>query len=137
MYEIKPRGLWRGKKDNGKWVWGDLLVTPNSEGRRSYSIMERKAVAACYKVSPLTLGECTGLKDKCGKLIFEGDILETVKYNTPGKKYVVEYDKRTAAFIGTDYPRNRYFTTFDGDSDMFKIVGNVHDNIELVLKGGK
>ena len=86
-------------------------------------------------VLPETVGQYTGLTDKNGKKIFEGDIVKTNKFNEPNKKYIIKFDLQFGAFIGQD-KYNMYFTTFDGDSDQFEVIGNIHDNPEL-MKGGE
>jgi uncharacterized phage protein (TIGR01671 family) len=71
------------------------------------------------------------LEDKNNKKIFEGDIIYRDWYG--GRTYQVIYDDMIGAFVGEVI--NEAFTTFDGDSDLFEIMGNIHDNPEL-LKGG-
>lgn len=126
--------LFRGKcTANGKWVYGDLLNVgvDYDYAIRTYGGREHGQVNA---VNEKTVGQYTGLTDKNGKRIWEGDIVKTYKFNTPNKKYIIKFDLLLGAFIG-ESADDMYFTTFDGDSDCFEIIGNIHDNPEL-LEGG-
>lgn len=76
-----------------------------------------------YDVIPSTLGECTGLRDKNKKLIFEGDIVE-IKGNIG---CVIFVDDEAGFVVDTD---KKYFTmSFSSECE---IVGNIHDNPELI-----
>ena len=127
--------LFRGKSvDTNEWIYGhyvhqygaDMIYLPDG--------VDREYGFDYYHINPETVGQYTGLTDKNGKNIFEGDIVKTDKFNTPNKLYVIKYDLLLGAFIGEDNG-TMYFTTFDGDSELFEIIGNIHDNPEL-LKGG-
>lgn len=83
---------------------------------------------------PETVGQYTGLKDKNGKRIFEGDIIKRFWLGAE-IIYCVQYDGENAHFIGKALNKSG-FTTFDNDGEMFEVIGNIHDNPEL-LKGGE
>ena len=128
--------LFRGKRTiNGDWVYGDFV---HGNGRKSLldSIFVYDSETQSfndYEINPSTIGQYTGLTDKNGKRIFEGDIVKTDKFSEPNKQYIIKYDLQFGAFIGQDR-YNVYFVTFDGDSGEFEVIGNITDNPELLEK---
>lgn len=125
--------LFRGKRiNNGEWVEGYFVNLWLMHYQKHQPIItDNNAVS--YDVDPSTVGQYTGLTDKKGKKIFEGDIVKTDKFSEPNKQYIIKYDLQFGAFIGQDR-YNLYFVTFDGDSGEFEVIGNIHDNPEF-LKG--
>lgn len=76
---MNDRYLFRGKrKDNGEWVYGGIYYQKADEVKEEAVYIiggSLNDVGAAYEVIPETVGQCTGLKDKIGKPIFEGDIM--------------------------------------------------------------
>lgn len=128
--------LFRGKRTiNGDWVYGDFVHGNERKSLRDSIFVYDSETQSFndYEINPSTLGQYTGLTDKNGKRIFEGDIVKTDKFSEPNKQYIIKYDLRFGAFIGQDR-YNVYFVTFDGDSGEFEVIGNVTDNPELLEK---
>ena len=133
--------LFRGKRlDNGEWIDGHLIGYEDGRSR----ICESHTDIFCYEkdrsiiqtvaheVDTSTVGQYTGLKDKNGKQIWEWDVIKRFWLGAE-IIYCVRYDGENAHFIGKALNK-RGFTTFDGDGEMFEVIGNIHDNPELLEK---
>lgn len=80
------------------------------------------------------LMQSTGLKDKNGKLIYEGDIVE-FNFDTDEIKAVVSWDNKE--LIGfylntTDYFKDKYVTDYDFYKNDYEVIGNIYENPELL-----
>lgn len=124
MREILFRG---NRKDNGEWVYGNFVKGCVDDFAYIVEFGNEDLCRNFVEVIPESVGQYTGLPDKNGKKIFEGDIVKTDKFSEPNKQYIIKYDLQFGAFIGHDR-YNCYFVTFDGDSDEFEVIGNIHDN---------
>lgn len=132
--------IFRGKRtDNGKWECGDLL-SPNEFNAIPHIVYidylnEYGDIGEISTpVIPETVGQFTGLTDKNGVRIFEGDIVERV---SDGERAVISWLKYFACF-GLSF--DGWCCGFDNydynlPSD-FEVIGNIHDNPELLEGGG-
>jgi len=130
---IKFRGL---RLDNGEWVHGCLYwhLTPQNE---TYCwINEQKDNIhnlVWLRVMPNTVGQFTGLHDKNGKEIYEGDILQFennivyVEFDNTGARFSL-YDKIDRS-NPTKY--NPSWDFHDGMSSHCEIIGNIYENPDL------
>ena len=133
--------LFRGKrKDNGEWVEGSLVtkVDPLLETNYCFILAQGRgeSFVTWHMVDPATVGQFTGLMDKNGKRIFEGDI---VRFEYTGKNLGVE-GVETVIFecgkFGVKWGWHKDFVCLDGFANTTKeIIGNIHDNPELI--GGR
>ena len=145
--------LFRGKQsDTGEWVEGFLLKV-TIDGKSAYLIFgdnfcfdgsDVKALSHAL-VDPATVGQFTGLVDKHGKRIFEGDIITFGN----GLTWVVGFELN--AFVAMDEDNQVQFALFEQYKwkpnkanpcapepiapNHVEIIGNIHDNQEL-LEGG-
>ena len=121
--------LFRGKQvDNGEWVEGWLCSSTFLNNTITTILVPCEIFGFdMVAVDPKTVGQFTGLTDKNGKKIFEGDIVKDVDTDI---NYQVIYEKNS--FIRVD---NQRFFYWNFDLTCLEVIGNIHDNPEL-LKGG-
>jgi hypothetical protein len=114
--------LFRGKRtDNGEWIEGYYI-----KGSTRHCIVMSLANYPRYDVIPETLGQYTGLTDKNGKRIFEGDIVKATGTNDHIGYVTFECGK----FITrcTCHPKS----VCDIHPPIEEVIGNIHDNPKLL-----
>ena len=127
--------LFRGKRtDNGEWFEGYLYITHNGEHEISVYNEEVNIERWTHEVDPSTVCQYTGLKDKNGKRIFEGDIAKVLQGKDKDIAYV---GFENGAFMlypktGNIYERTLWEYWYN-DWDV-EVIGNITDNPELLEK---
>lgn len=147
--------LFRGKRvDNGEWVEGD--IHKNTEFSKAHIHPSGERVMN-FEIIPETVGQYTGLTDKNGRKIFEGDIFKFDDevwescYTSCGTEYdsfevenygVVGFDEDMARFDFIKYKFNEnsveadlhenHIVDFSEFVSELEVIGNIHDNPELI-----
>ena len=138
MREIEFRGKVR---DYNEWIYGSLEhITETYKGEEDtqdcniYQIVNYDGVA--FYINPETIGQYTGLKDKNGKKIYEGDIVE-VNNEVIAK---VIWDNGYLGFFLYANEENSIDTFENGEQPLYdyegsiEVIGNIYDNPELIDK---
>lgn len=132
--------LFRGKNvDNGEWIYGDYAAP---FAFYPANIFKQDGNFEGVAVVPETVGQFTGLLDKKGKKIFEGDIVHAVyQVGYVGCKNV-DYGIGVVKYCGSYYGGASYEIDIIGDSGSrvftaslengVEVIGNIHDNPELI-----
>ena len=119
--------LFRGKRlDNGEWAHGNLVCWKDGTA----SIDDGSYDMPQWAIDIATVGQYTGLTDKNGKKIFEGDIVDILTENE--EIGVVAYEDG-GFLVNADGFCVDFHANINGTD--LEIIGNIHDNPEL-LKGG-
>ena len=129
--------LFRGKRvDTGEWAYG-CYVNCSGPGCQPYETRHYivEYPNAWHEFYTATRGEYTGLKDRNGKRIFEGDIVEYVRVGwddpemTRAEVIWCDFDGGWGSTEGQDYWSDALTAT---DAERMTVIGNIHDNPELL-----
>ena len=134
--------LFRGKRiDNGEWVEGNLFVPDKAETPTQICI-GTNIVRISYDIDPSTVGQYTGLTDKNGKKIFEGDIVAQSWYDfdEPADDSFGEvgFSDCDCSFSIIDFNKNEIMSMGQGCAYYWEaeVIGNIHDSPELLEVSG-
>ena len=154
--------LFHGKRaDNGEWVEGDVLqIKYYNKPIIECKIMPQTPVSSAVPVLPETVGQYTGLTDRNGKRIFEGDIVRYNTYDDFDCQSVVKFGEYNQDGSAGEYSASKcigFYVDVDNftcpdwcedGSNCFsnylkqqnilevarycEVIGNIHDNPELM-----
>jgi len=123
--------LFRGRCEaSGEWLEGDLVNNAYDGSGMTMRMGIQKPGYYPRKVITETVGQFTGLKDKDDKRIFEGDVLVTLWGDECNG--VVEYSGTYGMYEYVCKSRNFKYDFVSTQSDEYKIIGNIHENPELI-----
>lgn len=131
MREIKFRGKsieeYLTDYEKGAWVYGSLLHGIHG---KTYIHFLSKGRVKMVDVDPETVGQFTELKDRNGKDIYEGDVVRMKSLTSP------DYEMYQVMFVDGMFCAYRinglYYDSLHYLIDVCEIIGNVHDNPELI-----
>lgn len=119
---------------SNQWVYGDLC-----HFKDGLPFIRQYETGCCYEVVPETVGQFTGVLDKNEKEIYEGDSIniQIISWHT---KDIIVNEKCPVVFNNGNFGMSGYglrkefvrFNTFVEHLTSFEIIGNIHDNPELV-----
>ena len=137
--------IWKDDCD-GSFVYGSLII---SKDRYYICVSALCQINSCInngmtsmiEVIPETVGQHTGLSDKNGKKVFEGDIIKTVTNSFDRDEFITEIKFGARRGVQGFYLANGRMMFYFGQKDLTvmddtEVIGNIHDNPEL-LKGGE
>lgn len=132
-------GIYNNGLEDGVWVHGSLRCDVGK-----YTIFQfetERADYVEYEIDPSTICQCTGLKDKNGKLIWENDILHNgnyfiVKWNVPCARFDIVLNNSHNIPMGEWEPmicdwKTNDFKEYKKAVD-YEVIGNIVDNPELL-----
>lgn len=146
--------LFRGKRKTGEWIDGSLVVSNGpvnagrcyilpkfSDIRHGYGYELGDKIGGFYEVVPETVGQFTGLCDKNGKRIFEGDFVvcrQAINGNQIDELTEIGYVEMKQGSFGLHRKHGYYRPFKDWLEDYeYEVIGNIHDNPEMLEGGGE
>lgn len=152
---MEDRYLFRGKRiDNGEWVIGNciddgvtgqvFIHTVGNSVNESDKVGEEGCLQfVAFEVAPSTICQCTGLKDKNGRLIFENDIVKDLFSDTAAP---IRYGSYQSCFDSTKVEHVGFYVDWSGKYNKnyrkdlgywihmvdAELIGNTIDNLELL-----
>lgn len=125
---MKDRYLFKAKTCNGEWVSGSL----HCKGNKWY-ISNKAGAPFAFEVRPDTICQCTGLKDKNGKLIWEKDIMVAhLDDDYPEDETYIRIMWHESGFCSKENGSEDIIPIGKFDREHFEVCGNIFDNPDLL-----
>lgn len=131
----------RGKTKNGEWAYGSLLLINDKTYIREGQYCDLDDIDFGFgfeEVIPETLSQFTGLSDKQGVEIYEGDIVKLDDAFDDVAKIIFLQGSFMCEWLNDDCyseEMSRVIWTrrhYTGEADTFEVIGNIHDNSDLL-----
>ncbi len=138
MREIKFSGIRNAELDpnKGEWIVGDLMQWKH-DGNKAIMPQDKQTG---YVIDPSTVGQFTGLRDKNGKEIYEGDIVklpcdEGQVYEVRNDFYEYAFDSECPleTFTGFFLVAHPKHDVIPFGSALYEVIGNIHEHPELLI----
>lgn len=131
MIDIRFQGK---RLENGEWVRGDLRQVEGHAFILDYDIGDdgvsqmSRIFDIAYSIDPSTIGQYSGRKDASKQEVYDGHIIQM---HDDGTICAVAYDQDQMCWTAVDSEGNEIWLSEYADDD-FSIIGNIHDNPELL-----
>lgn len=140
---------YRGKKlENGEWLYGDLVQ--DDEGGYYVFPNDCDGLYLNNKVNTDTIGQFTGLFDKNGKEIYEGDLVKYTRYKVHSEYFKKDFIENVYTVYWNEEKHAFYCTTkFESgggasgyldfhderaEKEEIEVIGNIHDNPGIIYE---
>lgn len=135
--------IFRGKRiDNGEWVYGSLFVGFKKcyicpEAIAMYNFDGALCLGGFIEVDPSTVGQYIGQEDTNGEMIFDGDVCRFREWSNGEMCWVGKVHWEHQQFMISGGPNKECETMFELCMSRFipeniEVIGNIHDNPELI-----
>ena len=129
MREILFRGGWI---KNGEWIEGYYVFLNDTHYILEAGSEDWGANGEWFQVVPKSVVQYTGLKDKNGKKIFEGDIIRYQRGIDKFELMIVVWNESTASFVLAYSKDMYYYETLMNTKYYCEVIGNIYNNRELI-----
>lgn len=131
---MEDRYLFKAKRiDNGEWVFGYIARYGHTGKEKYYIIPSYASVLYSFLIDKNTICQCTGLKDKNGKLVWENDIMVAHLDDAyPEDETYIRILWYESGFCSKEKGSEDISPIDKFDQEHFEVCGNIFDNQELL-----